>query len=273
MSDVYANITIAPDDTIDQLIDILELRAADPRQQIMRAEYLQKIPLSAGARVLEVGCGTGAICRTLSHRAEGPEVWGIDPSPAFIQAAKVRANGTQKLFFCVGDGRKLDFANESFSAVIAHTVLSHVPEPEQAIAEAYRVLKPGGTLAIFDGDYASTTVANCQHDPLQACVHAAIEELVHDPYIVRRLHTLVSQGGFDPIEFATHGYLDCWADGYLATFAHRGAGFLAAQGRITESTASALRSEVRQRLESGRAFGHILYASLLATKPYSRCRV
>ena len=55
----------------------------------------------------------------------------------------------------------------------------------------------GGALAAFDGDYATTTVAVGDHDPLQACVDAAMAALVHDRYLVRRLGTLVRAAGWE----------------------------------------------------------------------------
>ena len=59
--------------------------------------------------------------------------------------------------FIVGDAHDLDFAAASFDAVVAHTLLSHVRDPLAVLAEAARVVRPGGTVAIFDGDYASLT--------------------------------------------------------------------------------------------------------------------
>ena len=57
----------------------------------------------------------------------------------------------------------------------------------------------GGALAVFDGDYATTTVALGDHDPLQACADAAMAALVHDRYLVRRLGTLVRAAGWDVV--------------------------------------------------------------------------
>jgi ubiquinone/menaquinone biosynthesis C-methylase UbiE len=56
--------------------------------------------------------------------------------------------------------------------VVIHTTMSHVPNPEQLIEQAFRVLCPGGWFAVFDGDYATATVARQEFDPLQACVAA-----------------------------------------------------------------------------------------------------
>jgi ubiquinone/menaquinone biosynthesis C-methylase UbiE len=58
----------------------------------------------------------------------------------------------------------LPYGDCSFDTVIFHTTLSHVPGSEAALAEAFRVLRPGGTVAVFDGDYSTTTLAIGDHD-------------------------------------------------------------------------------------------------------------
>jgi ubiquinone/menaquinone biosynthesis C-methylase UbiE len=69
--------------------------------------------------------------------------------------------------------------------------LCHIPRPEQALAEALRVLRPGGYLAVFDGDYASTSLAAGNFDPVQCCADAVIDGLVHDRWLRRRLPAML----------------------------------------------------------------------------------
>jgi ubiquinone/menaquinone biosynthesis C-methylase UbiE len=91
------------------------------------------------------------------------------------------------LTFALGDGRKLPYDDRTFDVVVCHTLLCHVPEPEEVLAEAARLTAPGGRLAAFDGDYATTTVAIGAEDPLQDCIRATLKAFMHDPYLVRRL--------------------------------------------------------------------------------------
>jgi ubiquinone/menaquinone biosynthesis C-methylase UbiE len=267
MPDVYATIETADEAVQGRLAEVLELRAAEPAQQAMLEDYLAELPLRDGARVLEVGCGTGAVARTLAVRPGIGEVVGIDPSPVFVDRAREIAAGVDGLSYAVGSGTALPFDDGAFDAVVFHTVLSHIPDAAGALAEAARVTAAGGALAAFDGDYATTTVALGDHDPVQACVDAAMGALVHDRYLVRRLGTLVRAAGWDVVRLRSHGYLETEDPGYMLTLVDRGADTLVAAGGLGEPAAQALKAEARRRVDAGEFFGHIAYASLIARRP------
>ena len=266
MPDVYASIESADEAVQERLAEVLELRAADAGQQAMLDDYLADLPLPDGARVLEVGCGTGAVARTLAVRPGVGEVVGLDPSPVFVQRARQIAAGVDNLSYVVGRGTALPFDDGAFDAVVFHTVLSHIPEAGAALAEAARVTAAGGGLAAFDGDYATTTVALGDRDPLQACVDAAMDALVHDRYLVRRLGTLVRAAGWEVVRLRSHGYVESEDPGYMLTLVDRGADTLVTAGRLGEDAADALKAEARRRVAAGEFFGHIAYASLIATR-------
>ncbi len=61
---------------------------------------------------------------------------------------------------------------------------------------------------VFDGDYATTTVATGDFDPLQPCVEAIVAYLVHDRWLVRRLPTLVTEAGFEMTASRSYGYVE-----------------------------------------------------------------
>src|SRR5262245_19136812 len=267
MPDVYATITEADLAVLERLAEILELRAAYPQQVAIRDAYLDDIGFPEAARVLEVGCGTGAVSRAIARRPEVGAVVASDPSPFFLERGRELAGGLAKLSFAEADARALPFDDGTFDAAVLHTALCHIPEPAAALAEAYRVLRGGGSLVVFDGDYVTTTVAVGRIDPLQSCAEAAVAYLVHDPFLVRRLPTLVGAAGFDDVRIRSHGYTEAPSGGYMLAILERGAEALAADGVIGSELANALKGEALRRPDDSEFFGHIAYASVIARKP------
>jgi ubiquinone/menaquinone biosynthesis C-methylase UbiE len=266
--DVYLTITEAEPAVVEGLVDILELRARDPQQREMREAYFSDIEFPADARVAEVGCGPGPVARALASRPGAGEVVGVDPSPIFIEKGRELARDLPNLTLVEGDARALPLEDGSFDVVVFHTTLSHVREPGLVLAEASRVLADGGILAVFDGDYATTTCACGEFDPLQACAEACIDYIVHDRWLVRRLPKLVRAAGFELGRFRSHSYTEAPSSGgYMFSIIDRGADALLASGRITPEGANMLKAEARRRSDAGEFFGHIAYASLIAHKP------
>lgn len=203
----------------------------------------------------------------VAQRPDIAHVLGVDPSPVFIAKARALAHDISNLAFEEGDGRSLRLPAEAFDIVIVHQALSHVPQPEQVVAEVFRVLRPTGWLAVFDGDYATATVAIGEFDPLEACVHAFRTHFVHDRWIVRRLPQLIRAGGFEVMPMRSHGYVEASEAGYMLTWITRGADALVQTGQITPATADALKLEAQQRTSMNAWFGHIAFASVLSRKP------
>lgn len=269
MPDPYSHVTSVDASVLQRLIDAMELRAADPRTRGIREAVLSWMDFPRDARVLEIGCGSGAVCRELARWPNVNEVIGLDPSPVFLAKARDLAADIINLRFDEGDARALPYASGQFDAVLFHTCLTHVPNPQQALIEACRVLHAGGRLGILDGDYSTTSVATGDHDPLQACIDAAVAGLVHDRWLVRRLPGLVTSAGFHIERFDSHAYLQTSAPDYMLTLVDRGADLLMHSGTIDRTMADALKSEARRRAVHGEFFGFIAFASVIASKPNS----
>ena len=267
MSDVWSNVAGLDDSTQERLADVLETRAADPQQQAMRRAFLAEVPIPRNAQVLEVGCGTGALARLLAALPGVARVTGVDPAPSLLRHAENLSAGIDTLSFQQADGRSLPFDSDSFTIVVFDSTLCHVPEPHRALGEAFRVLRSEGLVAIFDGDYATATVAIEDHDPVQTCVDMMMAHSVHDRRLVRRLPLLVRAAGFEQLSMRSHGYVESDDPGYMLTIIDRGADMLTAAGTIGAATAEALKAEARRRVAEGLFFGHVAYGSLIARKP------
>ena len=266
MPDPYASIAQADEALQAKLAGVLELRAVDPQQRAMIDAYLSEVELPNDASALEVGCGTGAVTRILATMPAIKTVVGIDPSSVFIERARALGGGLSQLSFETGDARALAFADASLDLVVFHTTLCHLPDPEQALREAYRVLRSTGQLAIFDGDYLTTTVAIDNFDPLQRAVDAMVANFVHNPWLTRRLVKTLQSIGFVIRSHRSHGYTQTGEPTYMLTIVDRGADTLVAAETIGTEEAEALKTEARRRAKAGEFFGHISFLSVIASK-------
>ena len=267
MPDVWASVTELDEIAQERLATVLETRGADPQQREMRRDFLSRVLFPAGAKVLEVGCGTGVLTRVLAQWTNVQSVVGVDPAISLVTKARELAAGLPNVSFEEADGRTLPFAAATFDVAIFDSTLSHVPEPELAIAEAFRVLRPGGSFGCFDGDYATTTVSLGDHDPLQTCVDAMMANSVNDRWLMRRLTTLVRGQGFDDVDLRSVGFVDNRGGPYMLSIIDRGADILRASGKLTEEASADLKAEARRRADSSAFFGHIAYVTVTARKP------
>src|SRR5262249_37224216 len=164
--------------------------------------------------VLDLGCGTGVVARAIAARPSfRGRVIGVDFSSALLDAARrfSREEGvTSQVEFRVGDAQKLEERDAICDAVIVHTLVSHVPTPAAVISEAARVVRPGGSVAIFDGDYASLAYATGDGALDAELVQAILAAGVANPYVMRDVPGLLrrvglSISGFFPTALAEAG--------------------------------------------------------------------
>jgi len=117
----------------------------------VQAELLSRAALAPGERVLDLACGTGLVTQAAA-RAVAPvgRVLGTDPSGerAAARPRRARAAGCLNVDFARLGAERLAVADGSFDVVLCSLGLMYVPEPEQVLSEARRVLRPGGRLVL-----------------------------------------------------------------------------------------------------------------------------
>src|SRR5215208_5865505 len=110
--------------------------------------------VKSGDKVLDVGCGSGSLTLTAKRYAgRSGSVYGIDASPEMIDVARKKAKEmSTDVVFDVALIEKLPFEDSTFDVVISRFVMHHLPDDlkQQALAEIFRVLKPGGTIFLAD---------------------------------------------------------------------------------------------------------------------------
>lgn len=127
-----------------------ELRALGLPADVIEAKLLAALPARGLGRLLDLGTGSGRLIELLAPRAE--TATGIDLSRDMLAAARARlgAAGLGRVALRQADATRLPFADGSFDTVTLSMLLHHVDDPAAVIAEAGRVLAPGGALALID---------------------------------------------------------------------------------------------------------------------------
>jgi len=129
----------------DTIADIYDTHYDHPRGRCYHthlSQYLMQ-SLPKGAELLDIGCGTGLFVE--KYISVGGSAIGLDLSRRMIERARYRCPATD---FTIGTGESIPFCDNSFDAVSSLMVFSYLKDPHVMLDEAYRVLKPGGAIAI-----------------------------------------------------------------------------------------------------------------------------
>lgn len=116
----------------------------------LAAVFLDELAVEAGDRVLDVGCGPGALTGELVKRLGATSVSAMDPSPPFVEACAARFPDVDVR---AGRAEAVPFDDASFDAALAQLVLHFVTDPEHAARELVRVVRPGGLIAACVWDF------------------------------------------------------------------------------------------------------------------------
>ena len=111
--------------------------------------------LEPSSRVLDAGCGPGTVTADLARFVPDGSIVGLDQSHELVAQARIDFAGVENLAFEVGDVYALPYEDSSFDVVYAHQLLQHLSDPVAGLGEMRRVLRPGGLVAVRDGDYGA----------------------------------------------------------------------------------------------------------------------
>lgn len=120
---------------------------------LVASDVLDRLAAPRGAQWLDIGCGPGDVTGAVLARCEPADIVGVDPSEAFVAAARERWADDHRASFVVGSAEALPMEDDSIDVVVSGLALNFVPDPERGMAEMARVLRADGRVAVYVWDY------------------------------------------------------------------------------------------------------------------------
>lgn len=205
-----------------KMVESLEDRGRTPTQVRLRRRFLAFAGIRPGWKVLEVGSGSGVVCRDVAALVgDSGQVIGVDPSRVFVREARrlARQHGLgSRVRFEVGNGLRLRFRDGTFDATLAVTVLLHVPDADQLLREMIRVTRPGGIVAVQDQDFGTLALDHPDPALTQRLFDGVAKKIYADPWSGRTLPRKLRSLGLESVRLLTDVYQDTAFEPWSRTF-------------------------------------------------------
>jgi ubiquinone/menaquinone biosynthesis C-methylase UbiE len=171
------------------------------RQQLLAAlldpptrEILARLPRMDGSRVLDLGSGQGNTTRCLADVLQPAACIGLEYDAALVDYAQTRPDNPPGVQFRQGDATQLPFPDASFDVAFCRYLLLHMTDPVRVVREMLRVVRPGGFVVAFEGDFRQVTKSH-PPSPALATIHRLWNGLFPNPAVGETLvHTFRDAG-------------------------------------------------------------------------------
>lgn len=227
------------------------------------------LDLRAGDRVLDIGCGAGHLTVDLS-RAVGKEglVIGLDPSGAMLDAARRRCSGCENVTFETGSAEAIPLEDGAVDKAVSLQVFEYFDDIDRPLAEAFRVLRPGGRLVIGDMLW-STLVWHSDAPERMDRITAGWDRHLARREVPRVLAGHLRAAGFTGCRATAQPFLDTVLrpDGLARMILVLIERYVVANGIVSAAEARAWHEEQLELGREGRFFFHLLHVVWTATRP------
>ena len=247
----------------------LSLLDSLPHFQEYKRKTYQLLELGPCERVLDAGCGLGDdVFRMAELIILGGFVVGLDSSAKLIEKARSEArDATLPVEFQVGDLRQLLFNDQDFTRCRIDRVLQHVSQPQVAISELVRVLKPRGILLAYDNDWGTFSITSQDRRVTRILENAWCDSFVNS-WIGRELRKYFREAGLVDIKiYPSVSLISDFATADKVYNLTQTAQRAIAAGHISEMEASTWLTELRGRARSGSFAASLTAYMVVGRKP------
>jgi len=244
---------------VAQFADYLERMAAAPAMRVIADRSLALMTLTPGARVLEVGCGTGVFLARLAE-AVGPrgQVTGVDHAARLAEQARQRTRSLPSVRIDVATAYALPYPDGAFDIAHCERLLVHLDDPAAALSEMRRVVRPGGRVVVGEPAWSSLAIDHPDAEAIDLLTRQAIVA-GRQPRMGLQLNRHLAGAGL--VERTIEGLTLCCRD--VAEFVAYGldlpaaADALAAQGRLERGRAQGVLDDLVAASAAGTFFGFL----------------
>jgi ubiquinone/menaquinone biosynthesis C-methylase UbiE len=238
----------------------LEERARFSDQARVNAALCDALQPQPGERMVEVGCGTGVLCRLAAPRLlPGGAILGLDVAPTMIAAARGLADGLPHVRFEVASGEALPMADAAFDAAFAARLLLHVADPIRVVREMARVVRPGGRIVLMDWDFETVVVTHRDRELTRRLLHWRCDHHGGENWSGRRLLDYALAAGLHALTVVPVTTIARDETAALTGSLFRAAEAARDGGGITAAEHDAWVGELKQQLAAGRFLASIVY--------------
>ena len=187
---------------VQQLEVMYRARDVLRRRRLVR----EALAVERGHRVLDVGCGPGFYsAELLAEVGAKGSVVGVDTSAAMLAGAARRCEGQGDVAFHEGSATSIPVEDRAFDRVLCVQVLEYVADVPAALAELYRVLRPGGRALVWDVDWSTLSWHSGDAERMQRMLRAWDRHLAH-PALPRTLAAALRAAGFTEVRVEAHAF-------------------------------------------------------------------
>jgi ubiquinone/menaquinone biosynthesis C-methylase UbiE len=269
--------TAQDDESVAQMVALLDYQDALPSARRLHNWAIAKAAVQPGDHVVDLGSGTGTMSRQLaslvapvaSAGVPAGQVIGIEPNPHLraVAVSRAKAAGVSNVSFVEGFAGALQFDDSSIDFVWCERVLQHLTDPQSAINDMARVLRPGGRAVLLDSDYGTRIVSDLDPDLAAAFSRASLGPIAN-PYAARYIPAQIHAAGLELEPDVGSSAFIFSSEMLLRTqVLSKDADNAVESGGLTREVADAAVRAVHDAAERGLAFAAITVFGFVARKP------